>query len=276
MSRTVFRSMGCDVVAEGATESALATFELYDAVFSRFRPGSELNRLNAAGGGLMSTLFAEALDVALWAARETGGLVDPTVGAAVLAAGYDRDFADGLDDPAPCGAAAPADHTRLHVVGRALVLPAGVRLDLNGVVKALAVDRAAEFLDGHGFVSAGGDLRTCDPVDVALPGGDVVRVTGGLATSGTSRRHWLRAGRRQHHLVDPRTGLPSSSRWSAVSVCASTCIGADVAAKAAFLLDEDGPDWLDGRGLPGRFVDEDGLVVCNERWRAAVPEALCT
>ena len=52
-----------------------------------------------------------------------------------------------------------------------LVLGRGVQLDLNGVVKAAAVDDALRLLSGPGFVSAGGDLATTRPLDVALPGG---------------------------------------------------------------------------------------------------------
>ena len=110
-------------------------------------------------------------------------------------------------------------------------------------------------LSGPGFVSAGGDLATKGEVDVALPGGGAVRlVSGGLATSGRTKRRWLRAGEEQHHLIDPATGRPSASRWEQVTVCGATCLAADVAAKAAFLLGDDGPDWLDERGLPGRFL----------------------
>jgi hypothetical protein len=93
--------MGCEVVVEGASRAGLAQvrelFERYDSAFSRFRPDSELARLNAAGGGAMSPLFRSVLDVALWAYDRTDALVDPCVGAAVVGAGYDRDFALGLD-----------------------------------------------------------------------------------------------------------------------------------------------------------------------------------
>ena len=69
--------------------------------------------------------------------------------------------------------------------GRVLVLGRGSKLDLNGVVKAAAVDGAVRVLSGPGFVSAGGDLATKGEVDVALPDGGAVRlVSGGLATSG--------------------------------------------------------------------------------------------
>jgi thiamine biosynthesis lipoprotein len=270
--------MGCEVVVGGASPTAAAAvrgvFELYDATFSRFRAGSELNRLNARGGGRMSPLFSHALDIAMWAAEETGGLVDPTVGEAVASAGYDADFGAGLDVDAPPGTPRPADRRRLRRVGPVLRLPPGVRLDLNGVVKALAVDRAAALLGGDGFVAAGGDVATRGAVDVAV-GRGAVRVRGGLATSGTTRRRWLRAGRPQHHLIDPRSGAPSRCRWLEVTVCGATCLHADVAAKSALLLDGDGPAWLDERGLPGRFAAESGVVE-NAAWRAALRGSACT
>lgn len=262
-----FPSMGCEVIVTGASPAALgrirALFERYDATFSRFRPASELNRLNAAGGGRMSPLFAEVLDTALWARGETCGLVDPSLGASLAAAGYDADFAAGLDREEPAREAVPA--RAFARVGPVLVLR-GVQLDLNGVVKGLAVDRAAALLDGEGFVAAGGDIATRGPVDVALSG-EAVRVTGGLATSGTTRRRWLRAGVEQHHLIDPTTGVPARSPWREVTVCGATCLDADVAAKAALLLGDDGPGWLDSRGLPGRFVGD--RVVANATWDAA-------
>jgi thiamine biosynthesis lipoprotein len=95
---------------------------------------------------------------------------------------------------------------------------------------------------------------------------------GGVATSGTTHRRWVRGGAVQHHLIDPRTGRPASSRWTEVTVVAATCLDADVMAKAAFLLSDDGPGWLDERGLAGRFLAGD-VVVTNRSWRDSLPEA---
>ncbi|MGH3054684.1 MAG: FAD:protein FMN transferase, partial [Gaiellaceae bacterium] len=263
--RVSFRSMGCDVLVAGASPAAVqrirTLFEHRDDVFSRFRPDSELNRVNAARGEVvrLSPLFASTLRAALDAAEATRGIVDPTLGTALESAGYTADFA-GLDpDPRPPGPAAPGSWASLRLAGRLLSRPAGVKLDLNGVVKALAVDDSLELLDGDGFVSAGGDLAARGELDVALPGGGAVRlVRGALATSGSSARAWLRGGRRQHHLIDPHTGRPAESPWEQVTVCGDTCRTADVAAKAAFLLGEAGPDWLDERGLPGWFLTHSG------------------
>ena len=268
-----FAAMGCEVLVEGAIAEELAAiralFAERDAVFSRFRPESELNAVNAGRGArLVSPLFARMVEAALRAREQTIGLVDPTLGGALEAAGYDRDFSRLEPSEAPLAPAGPAGRVELY--GRVLVLGRGVRLDLNGVVKAAAVDDALRVLSGGGFVSAGGDLATRGEVDVALPGGGAVRlVKGGLATSGCTKRRWRRGGEEQHHLIDPTTGRPSESPWEQVSVCGATCFAADVAAKAAFLLGEDGPDWLDERGLSGRFLAQ-GEAYENASWRAGV------
>jgi thiamine biosynthesis lipoprotein len=271
-----FSAMGCVVEVGGSTpgeaQAIERIFQARDRQFSRFREDSELSRVNRTPREIVtvSKTFGQMIERALRAAAATGGLVDPTLGGALAAAGYDRDF-DDLEPRAetvrPGGRGRWRD---VRMLGRLLVRPVGVEFDLNGVVKSQSVDEAVGLLSGDGFVAAGGDYAGHGEFDVALPGGDSVRVTrGGLATSGTTKRRWLRAGVWQHHLIDPRSGTPADSPWAEVTVNAGTCLQADVAAKAAFLLGPDGPDWLDSRGLAGRFLPEDGPPVLNE-WRESV------
>lgn len=238
--------MGCDVaVAGGDPVTVGRVLERWEKVFSLFRPASELSRVNGSHARVLviSPLFVRALETALEVAGETEGLVDPTL----------------------CGR-----WKEIVLSGRMLSRPPGVALDLNGVVKSLAVDEAAAILEGRGFVSVGGDLAVRGPVDAALPGGGAVRVVeGGLATSGTASRG--------AHLVDPTAGRPSDSPWEQVTASGATCLAADVAAKAGFLLGDRGPAWLDERGVPGRFVTPAGDVVENEAWAHATTEvAVCT
>jgi len=234
-----FQAMGCEIVVAGAEPAAVAAvFEEWEDAFSLFRAASELSRVNSSGAPVVavSPLFARALAVALDVAADTGGLVDPTL----------------------CGR-----WREIRLAGRVLSRPPGLALDLNGVVKSLAVDAAAELISDEGFVSAGGDIAVRGPVDVAVPHGGAIRVLeGGLATSGTASR-----GR---HLVDPRTREPSDSPWEQVTASGSSCLAADVAAKVAFLLGKDGPAWLDERDIPGRFVAVDGEIVESPHWRGAL------
>ena len=136
--------MGCEVVVGGATDSELKQvrehFAERDQMFSRFRADSELNRVNAVRVAALSPEFARTLAVAFAAAVATDGLVDPTVGAAVEAAGYDRDF-DLLEPSSAQAAEASVPGARSLRVADAFVhRPLGTTFDLNGVVKSLAAD----------------------------------------------------------------------------------------------------------------------------------------
>jgi thiamine biosynthesis lipoprotein len=281
MSAHEFRAMGTTVVVGGGTPRDNRAIErLYrerDLVFSRFIPGSELNRVNESTGRLVpvSHLFADTLRVALSAAAETSGMVVPTAGAALEAAGYTRDFSLLAPDSEPPAEPEPADAGSVELLGRLVRVRLGVKLDLNGVVKSLAVDDALALLSGDGFVSAGGDLAARGELTVALPDGDAVALRrGALATSGSVERKWLRAGRVQHHLIDPRTGRPATTPWAQVTACGATCLAADVAAKAGFLLGDDGPGWLDARGVPARFLEPNGRAIVNRTWSDTMREAL--
>ena len=147
-----------------AVDDVLAALDLQA---SRFRPDSELSWLNAAGGGLfmLSDGLAEAVGVALAAARWTGGLTDPTVGDALVSLGYDRDFAAIGEDGELPGAAVPAPGWPLvRLAGPLLRLPPGIRLDLGATAKGLGADRAvraamsATGRHGGVLVSLGGDI----------------------------------------------------------------------------------------------------------------------
>jgi thiamine biosynthesis lipoprotein len=273
--RATFRAMACDVDVAGASDAELDAiarlFAEQDARFSRFRSGSELSRVNRSAGDplLVSAPFARMLAAALAAARATSGLVTPAVGAAVVAAGYDRDFEELAEDLRPPDDAEVPSWRRLRLAGRWLFRDGPVTLDLNGVVKSATVDDALGLVR-TGTVSAGGDVATSRPVVVALPDGEsVVLDRGGLATSGVDRRRWRRGGVEQHHLIDPFTARPVASPWLQVTVAAGTCLAADVAAKAALLLGPAGPAWLDRRGLPGRFLSSGGVVEANATWALA-------
>jgi thiamine biosynthesis lipoprotein len=268
--------MGTDVIVSGATPlervAVEALFERWDGTFSRFRGESELNHVNSTAEPYVrvTPLFARVLGTAIAAAARTDGLVDPTLGVSIEAAGYDRDFSELLEDTRPLDPAAAGSWRSLRLAGTLLLRLPGTKLDLNGVVKAMAVESALELIAGDGFVAAGGDVAARGSVVVGLPGGAALALRdGGVATSGTTRRRWRRGGSQQHHLLDPRTGRPSRSRWHEVTVAAPRCLDADVAAKAAFLLADDGPEWLDDRGLAGRFLSGEEVVE-NACWRAAM------
>jgi thiamine biosynthesis lipoprotein len=269
-----------------------------DLACSRFRPDSEITKLHRSAGRPVTVgpLLAEAIDAALRAAELTGGLVDPTVGAAVRALGYDRDFAQvramearrGTGSGSPEEPARPAPGWwRLHWdrTSREVLLPRGVTLDLGATAKALAADRAAQRAaeaTGCGvLVGLGGDLglagtapdggwrvAVADDHRDALesPAQTISVASGGLATSSTVARAWRHGGRRRHHIVDPRTGENPVPLWRTVSVAAGSCVDANTASTAAIVLGRAATDWLVQRGMPARLVTEDGQVVHTAGW----------
>jgi thiamine biosynthesis lipoprotein len=280
------------VALAGARATVEARLNEIDRAASRFRDDSELSRLNAAAGKWVdiSPLLARALRVALDAAAWTGGLVDPTVGAALIELGYDRTFVDIAPDGEGrihVGAAPGWQRVELdEAAGRARV-PAGVRIDLGATAKGLAADLCANDVGGEFgcgvLVSLGGDIAVAgtapddgwpvtvtDLSDLGLPTGGpgqlVALDEGGMATSSTRARRWRRGGSQVHHLIDPRTGLPSSGPWRTVTVTAPTCALANTASTAAMILGADAPGWLSARGFPARLVLTDGAVVHLGEW----------
>ena len=274
-----------------ADARAAVTDELaaIDRTCSRFRGDSELERVHAAGGEAVrvSPLLAEAVAVALDAARRTAGLVDPTIGAAMIAAGYDRDFAS-LPADAPAGPAVPAPgwrSVRLDRHGRMLRLAPGTRLDLGATAKALAADRSAAKAAAAAscgvLVSLGGDVAVAGappaggwPVGIADGHRDEAAETvalhaGGLATSSTTQRRWRRGARELHHVLDPRSGAPAAVVWRTVTVVAECCVQANTASTAALVLGEQAPAWLERRGLPARLVRAGGAVTGTCGWAVA-------
>lgn len=260
------------------TRSALATL---DAAASRFRDDSELSQANVAAGTpiRVGPVMRDATQASLRMAQATGGLVDPTVGAGVVAAGYDRRYAD-LDTvtarvvgPAPPRRASWADVVLLpDEAGAWLTVPAGTLLDLGAVAKAWLADSlalAATTLGSRGvLVDLGGDIRVAGepPRDGWVigvpPGADgqrmVVVRSGGLATSAQDVRRWATTNGPAHHIVDPRTGRPADSPWRAVTVHAASATEANAASTAALVLGDTAPAWLERQGLSARLVPMDG------------------
>jgi FAD:protein FMN transferase len=265
------------------------TIDAFDLACSRFREDSELTALNDGAGGPVpvSPLLLEAVSAALRAAHLTDGDVDPTVGEALIALGYDRDFeavrtGPGLSAGAQTISIASVPGWRAVILDRdagTIRIPRGVRLDLGATAKALAADRAAERAGaacGSGvLVSLGGDIalagtpppegwriRVTDDhrSEVSAPGQWITLRSGGLATSSTTTRSWQTGDGPVHHLVDPATGHPADSPWRTVSVTAASCLDANIASTAAIIRGERALPWLESLGLPSRLVSVEGAA----------------
>ncbi|MBL8931038.1 MAG: FAD:protein FMN transferase [Kineosporiaceae bacterium] len=304
---TRWRALGTFVflgVAQGrqmdrARALAGSMLDEVDRACSRFRDDSELMRANARAGQWVTTgpLLVEAVACALDVAARTDGLVDPTLGRALVALGYDRDLArirdrtDGPADPQPVDPAGlppiPARpgawrEVELDPAGRIRV-PAGVALDLGATGKAFACDRIASALaDRLGIdciLSLGGDVAVGHgtttvhpwPVTVAeRPDGEVAETLtlehGAIATSTVVHRTWTHDGRSLHHLLDPATGRPVVPSWRTATVRAASCVEANGASTASLVLGDRAERWLASRGMAARLVSRDGRVRTLGAW----------
>ncbi len=285
-----FRAMGSqfNVWLEAADGPAILRrvpgwVEDVEAVLSRFRPQSELNRLNARSGQWMtvSDVLYQAVEKALHAATLTDGLYNPLILPALVAAGYSRTF-----DEIRAGASPEAHSPDLPVIvpdwhsvelssrRRAVRLPAGAQIDVGGTAKGWTAELIADRLAAYGpcLVDAGGDLAARGapegqpgwPVAVAEPGQDdagtilwIALADKAVATSGLDYRRWRQGGKMQHHIIDPRTGRPARTDVQSVTVICPAATTAEAYAKAVILLGSDaGLEWINQQ------PQHAALVVC--------------
>jgi thiamine biosynthesis lipoprotein len=292
MHDVTFTCMGCDMrlLAEGvdakAIDRARRLLDAMDARLSRFRPDSELSRLNADPRETVpaSPLLRAAVAASLWAAERSRGLVDPTLLDDLERMGYTRSLADAPRAPltaalalAPPRAAAGARGdarwraVRIDNAAGTITRPPGLRLDTGGSTKGLAADAAARVLSGARrlVVDCGGDLHLAgrEPWEIAVehPATGATATTlrvrsGGVATSGLGRRLWPGPdGRPAHHLLDPATGTPAWTGLQAVTAVAGSTLEAETLAKCALLRGPAGARRLLAR-RGGVLVHDDGTV----------------
>ncbi|SRR5579884_2927494 len=276
---------------DAAAEAVVQVVDEFDLACSRFRADSELSMLNASASAgspvRVGPVLLEAVSAALRAARLTDGDVDPTVGEALISLGYDRDFEE-IPSVVPGRPLAAIPGWRAVSVDRdagTVRLARGVSLDLGATAKALAADRAAAAAHeaaGCGvLVSFGGDLALVGPAPeagwrvrvtddhragVTAPGQWISLHDGGLATSSVAVRRWRTETGVAHHLIDPTTGGSVDSAWRTVSVCAASCLDANIASTAAIIRGSRAVGWLEGLGLPSRLVGADGTVCHLAGW----------
>jgi len=266
-----FRAMGTDIeiIGVGITEeehaagfkAAQRLAEQWERTFSRFRPESELSRLNAAAGSsqVISEVLYWMIEQALDAYYRTEGRFDPTILPALIATGYDRDIdlvkSGEATTSSATGRPSPGmDGIELDPESLTITLPRDVQLDLGGIAKGAYVDRIALALMTWpgGCVNAGGDLRVWG----VPPDGDYW-VTGiehpllreddiatvelrdlracAVATSAVNRRRWFSNSGERHHLIDPRTGESATETIVSCTAFAGSAVEAEIATKSLFV-----------------------------------------
>ena len=233
--------------AQAAAAAAFAEIAAIDASMSDFKPESELSRLNQSGEGVVSDRLFEVLSIALRIAEATDGAFDPMLGAAVGV--WREGRIPSEEERKEILSKVGWRHLRLDPAKRrARIDKPGVRLDLGGIAKGYAADRALAALARKGVISAlvavAGDISLGDPppgaeawrVSIGGEGSGILLLRNrGVSTSGDAERFLEIGGVRYSHVLDPRTGvgLPGGAQATVVAPNATL---ADALATAACVL----------------------------------------
>lgn len=301
--------MGCQMMAAIDSSSRRGAevldhvpewFEAWEQCLSRFRPDSELCRLNELAGQpvQVSRTLWEVFEAAQRAEAFTQGLVTPVVLDALVRSGYDRSFEQlALDVPGvqTSGQVTPVSLQQvfLNETTRTLQLPTGMHLDFGGIAKGWAAEQAARRLRPYGpaLVDAGGDIAISglrssgEPwaIGVEAPGqpgseAEILLVgRGGIATSGIDYRRWQQAGKWQHHIIDPRSMQPVETDVLSVTVVASDLSTAEAAAKTTLILgSQAGVRWLEAQaGCAGMLALGNGTRLYSRGIQSYLWREIC-
>lgn len=275
--------------AEEAVDDAFQEIAKLDKLLNFFSDDSEVATINRSAGERPVVVSEETLDVidgALYVADKTGGAFDITIGAVSPL----WDFR---------GQVVPGENVlreKLKLVGyknitldrvksTVFLKKKGMKIDLGGIAKGFAADRAGKALKKRGIksgiVAVAGDIRAFGrrPDGKAWNIGlknprasnekdEIFAVMGlsdrAISTSGDYERFFMRDGVRYHHLLDPKTGRPSDS-CRAVSVITKEGAYADAFSTAVFVLGpEKGMEILNKLGFDGVITDRDGKLHITE------------
>jgi thiamine biosynthesis lipoprotein len=238
-----------------------------EAKFSRYRRGNVIDAINTAGGRavVVDEETARLLDYAARLHELTGGKFDVTSG--VLRRAWRFDGSDRLPSEKAIAALLPiVGWDKVLWRSPQLTLKPGMEIDLGGIGKEYAVDRAAALvrpLSTRCLLNFGGDLLALGPqaggapwrvgiesVAAAATAARFIELSAGaLATSGDARRYLLKDGRRYGHILDPTTGWPVVGAPRSVTVAAATCTDAGMLATLALLQGSDAERFLEAQGV---------------------------
>ncbi len=268
----------------GLADTAETRLRALEAKWSRFVPSSEVSalRTNAGWSTIVSRETFVLLATAIGAWADTDGLFDPTIGNAMVNAGYDQSF-DLFDQSESRGvgnrqpAATPRDVV-MDPESSSVTVPAGIQLDLGGIGKGAAADLVVAELISRGAsgccVNVGGDLRVTG--QSPRPGGwlvtlggqkNIAPVTvslsdGAVCTSTVTKRRWIGPAGQEHHLRDPATGAPVASGLETVSIVSATAVQGEVLAKVAMLCGPvAGAERVAAADATGLFITDGGHAV---------------
>lgn len=267
---------------EGTLDEIWAECERYERLLSKTIPGSDVDRINKAGGQAV-TVDPETWEI-LRRAREISSLTNGAFAVTIAPLTAMWDFTDGTQRM-------PTDEERLAALplvddsaiilgeNNTVTLPAGMEIDLGGIAKGYIADRMAEMLRGKAsgvILSLGGNVYvlgqkpdgTTYNVGIQDPDGKngevlaVVNTTDrSVVTSGIYERQFVKDGISYHHILDPVDGLPSRSDLASATIVGTSSMDADALATACIVMGrEKALQFMQEQGIEGVLVTRDRQV----------------
>ncbi|ASP39416.1 thiamine biosynthesis protein ApbE [Bacterioplanes sanyensis] len=274
MHRYRFSAMAspCEIILTGdeqhclaASEAAAAEVHRIEAKYSRYRDNSELSRINRQAGSAteIDDETYQLLHYASVAWQQSDGVFDISAGILRQAWDFTRQQIPDSRQLAPLLSRIGWGQAQLNQ--QQILMPAGMEIDLGGLGKEYAADKAAQVCREHGFrtgvVDLGGDLHVLGPkneepwqIGVRHPRkpdhafAQLPVYQGGMASSGDYERYFEYQGRRFCHLLNPHTGMPVD-HWASISVLAPSCLLAGTLSTIAMLKQAQGLSWLQQQGV---------------------------
>lgn len=275
---------GETAAAQTALDASFAELERLEALLSATREGSDVDRINQAGGAPVTVAeeTAQLLILSQQVAALSGGAFDVTIRPVSVLWDFSADKPSVPDTAALAAACALVDHRQLTVAGTTVTLTAG-GIELGGVAKGYIADRLRDVLTRQGVTSAlidlGGNIVAVgdkagepfrigikDPADVSSLCAIVNVSDLSVVTSGSYERGFTLEGVRYHHLLDPKTGMPVQNGLASVTILAQSSALADALSTACFVLGESGARQLlaEYPGTQALFVYDDGTMTLTE------------
>lgn len=288
-SRAFFAMDTIMTVTAYGNENAPALCEEYvislEQLLSAQKSGSDTARLNASENVTLSAQTAELLETVLDFSRETNGIYDPTVYPLVKEWGFidgnykipeaDR-IAELLEN---------VGYDKIALDENTARLPAEVELDFGACAKGYAADKLTEILLENNITSAlldlGGNIQAighktdgtewkigvADPSSPSESLGTILLSDSAAVTSGNYQRYFVdENGVRRCHIIDPRTGCPSDSDISSVTIVAKSGTRADMLSTALFVMGTDAAVdfWRENSNFEMLIVTENGELMITE------------
>ena len=278
-----------------AIDAGFAEIKKLETLLNYFSDESEISAINRAAGIMPVRVSDETLEIIekmVDIAKATNGAFDSTIAPVIRRWKFSKDSSAPSIPPREAieQALRLVDYKKIKInsgVSEIYLEEKGMELDLGGIAKGYAADKAVDAIKGKGIkaalVAVAGDIRGFGlnlsgqgwkvGIQNPRPGAESERPwedifaalrlkDRAISTSGDYQRFFIKNGKRYHHILDPETGFPAGAGLISVSVIAPEGYLSDSLSTAVFVLGpEQGMSLLESMGLDGVLINADKKIL---------------